>query len=127
MSAPEPLDPGNTTRHACPTSERFEAPFPPSSVAATLALGRLTHKNPTSEQSLPNVTTRIESPLELLTPREMQVLYLLSQGQSNSQIARSLVISQGTAKLHVHRIITKLGVSDRTQAAILAISSGVFA
>jgi DNA-binding NarL/FixJ family response regulator len=67
-----------------------------------------------------------KSLLGLLTPREMQVLYLLSRGQKNGQIARSLVISPGTAKLHVHRVITKLGVSDRTQAAIVAISSHIF-
>ena len=56
-----------------------------------------------------------------LSPREMEVLDLLVQGKSNQQIARELSISVSTVKNHVHRIITKLGVSDRVQAAILAI------
>ena len=64
--------------------------------------------------------------LERLTRREIQVLHLLSRGENNNEIAKSLVISPGTAKLHVHRVICKLGVSDRTQAAIVAISSGIF-
>jgi DNA-binding NarL/FixJ family response regulator len=56
-----------------------------------------------------------------LSPREVEVLELLVRGQSNQQIARELSISLSTVKNHVHRIITKLGVSDRVQAAILAI------
>jgi DNA-binding NarL/FixJ family response regulator len=56
-----------------------------------------------------------------LSPREVEVLELLVRGQSNQQIARDLSISQSTAKNHVHHIISKLGVSDRVQAAILAI------
>ena len=70
--------------------------------------------------------TAQEALLGLLTPREIQVLYLLSRGQSNSQIAKSLVISSGTAKLHVHHVITKLKVCDRTQAVIVALNSGIF-
>ena len=62
---------------------------------------------------------------EPLTPREAEVLELLAQGQTNREIARSLVVSVGTAKLHVHRVISKLGVCDRTQAALLAISLGL--
>ena len=60
-----------------------------------------------------------------LTPRELEVLRLLASGQTNQQIANTLVISRGTAKIHVERIIRKLGVSDRTQAAIRAIESGL--
>jgi DNA-binding NarL/FixJ family response regulator len=56
-----------------------------------------------------------------LSPREVEVLELLVRGQSNQQIAGELSISLSTVKNHVHRIITKLGVSDRVQAAILAI------
>jgi DNA-binding NarL/FixJ family response regulator len=66
--------------------------------------------------------TRGPAPLhEHLTPRELEVLELLVQGQTNREIARDLVISPGTAKIHVERIIAKLGVSDRTQAAVRAI------
>lgn len=56
-----------------------------------------------------------------LSPREVEVLELIVRGQSNKQIASELSISMSTVKNHVHRIITKLGVSDRVQAAILAI------
>ena len=60
-----------------------------------------------------------------LTPREIEVLTLLSQGQTNPQIAQNLTVSRGTVKIHVQHIISKLGVSDRTQAAVRAIEAGV--
>jgi DNA-binding NarL/FixJ family response regulator len=63
--------------------------------------------------------------IENLTPREIEVLRLLSQGQTNPQIAQNLVVSRGTVKIHVQHIISKLGVSDRTQAAVRAIESGI--
>lgn len=63
--------------------------------------------------------------LESLTYRELEVLRLLAAGQSNPEIARNLVISRGTAKIHVQHIITKLGVSDRTQAVVKAIELGL--
>jgi len=55
---------------------------------------------------------------DALTPRETEVLGLLTTGQTNQQIAQTLTMSKGTAKVHVERIIRKLGVSDRTQAAV---------
>jgi DNA-binding NarL/FixJ family response regulator len=63
--------------------------------------------------------------IENLTPREIEVLTLLSRGQTNPQIARNLTVSRGTVKIHVQHIISKLGVSDRTQAAVRAIEAGV--
>lgn len=60
-----------------------------------------------------------------LTKRELEVLRLLAQGQSNPDIARTLVIARPTAKTHVERIIRKLGVSDRTQAVVRAIDLGL--
>jgi DNA-binding NarL/FixJ family response regulator len=63
--------------------------------------------------------------IEALTPREVEVLKLLSQGQTNPQIAQNLMVSRGTVKIHVQHIISKLGVSDRTQAAVRAIEAGV--
>ena len=63
--------------------------------------------------------------LQELTPRELEVLQLVAQGKNNPQIAQELVISRATAKTHVERIIRKLGVSDRTQAAICAIELGL--
>ncbi len=77
----------------------------------------------------PPVESRLRSAdatqLEALTPRELEVLGLLAQGKSNPQIAQELTISRATAKTHVERIIGKLGVSDRTQAALLAIELGL--
>jgi DNA-binding NarL/FixJ family response regulator len=61
------------------------------------------------------------SPLEVLSPRELDVLRLIARGRTNRQIAYDLLVSVSTVKKHVHQIITKLGVSDRTQAAISAI------
>lgn len=60
-----------------------------------------------------------------LTPREREVLQLVAEGQTNREIAGVLAISPGTVKTHVERIIAKLGVSDRTQAAVHAIESGL--
>lgn len=62
---------------------------------------------------------------EPLTPREAEVLGLLATGLTNQQIAQTLVISKGTVKVHVERIIRKLNVSDRTQAAVRAIEMGL--
>lgn len=59
-----------------------------------------------------------------LSPREREVLTLLARGMSNRQIARALVITLNTAKVHVDHILAKLGVRDRTQAAIRGIELG---
>ncbi len=67
----------------------------------------------------------VAPPAVALTPREVEVLRLLARGKSNPQIAQELVIARPTAKTHVERIIRKLGVSDRTQAAIRAIELGI--
>ena len=61
--------------------------------------------------------------IERLTPREVEVLKLLSQGQTNPQIAQNLLFSVSTVKAQVRSILSKLGVSDRTQAAVRAIES----
>lgn len=67
----------------------------------------------------------VESCPAYLTPREREVLRLISKGQTNSEIANTLLISRGTAKVHVEHIIEKLGVSDRTQAAVRAVQMGL--
>jgi DNA-binding NarL/FixJ family response regulator len=54
------------------------------------------------------------------TPRELEVISCLKKGQSNKLIARKLTICEGTVKLHVRRIMKKLGVENRTQAALVA-------
>jgi two-component system, NarL family, response regulator LiaR len=66
-----------------------------------------------------------EEPRERLTPRERQVLELIAQGRPNKLIARELEISEKTVKAHVSRVLEKLGVSDRTQAALYAVRSGL--
>jgi DNA-binding NarL/FixJ family response regulator len=60
-----------------------------------------------------------------LTPRELEVLRRLAAGKTNRSIAQELYISLSTVKRHVERIISKLGVSDRTQAAVRAVELGV--
>jgi DNA-binding NarL/FixJ family response regulator len=62
-----------------------------------------------------------------LTPREREVLRLVTEGQTNREIAGQLGISAGTVKNHVEHIIAKLGVSDRTQAAVYALRHGMLA
>ncbi len=63
--------------------------------------------------------------LEALSPREREVLQLLVQGLTNKEIAREMQYSVATVKSTVQRIIDKLGVSDRTQAAVLAVQAGM--
>jgi NarL family two-component system response regulator LiaR len=62
---------------------------------------------------------------ERLTPREREVLQLLVEGSANKQIARRLAITEKTVKTHVSSILQKLGVPDRTAAAVLAIRQGL--
>jgi NarL family two-component system response regulator LiaR len=82
-------------------------------------------------QLSPDVAARLmrevgvpESP-ETLTERETDVLRLLAQGKANKEIAATLVIGEKTVKTHVSNILSKLGVSSRTQAALYAVRSGL--
>jgi DNA-binding NarL/FixJ family response regulator len=74
-----------------------------------------------SEPATNHTGRRTEKQLENLTPREVEVLKLLSQGHTNPQIAQTLLFSVSTVKAQVRSILNKLGVSDRTQAAVRAI------
>jgi DNA-binding CsgD family transcriptional regulator len=63
--------------------------------------------------------------VQRLTVRELDVLRLMADGRSNKEIAQELSLSDKTVKTHVSSVLGKLGVSDRTQAAVLAVRSGL--
>jgi len=74
------------------------------------------------------IDTRAGSPvpaptIEILTPREREVLQLIAHGMSNKEIAEKLVVAEKTVKTHVSSILSKLHLTDRTQAAIYAVRS----
>jgi DNA-binding NarL/FixJ family response regulator len=75
---------------------------------------------PTAQRQLMELLRRPRDPLQTLTERESDVLRLIGQGCSNKVIARDLGLSEGTVKGYVSQILAKLGVADRTQAALLA-------
>ena len=76
-----------------------------------------------SEQTSEVKATELPAEIAALTPREKEVLVHLGNGASNREIAEALYISEGTVKNHVTRILSQLGLRDRTQAALLAQSS----
>ena len=74
------------------------------------------------------LTRRMAAPqvgLSALTAREREILALVAQGHSNREIAEQLVISERTARTHVSNVLSKLQLSSRTQAALLAIREGL--
>jgi DNA-binding CsgD family transcriptional regulator len=84
--------------------ELFDAVRPPEKVAETIG----------AQSSLKAVTN-----LPALTEREKQVLASVSKGKQNKIIAAELDLSEHTVKLHIHNVISKLGVNNRTEAAVL--------
>ena len=74
-----------------------------------------------SNQSTQPLTTITDK----LTEREIEVLRLLAKGSNNKDIAERLFLSEGTVRNHVSTILSKLGVSDRTQAAVIALQHGL--
>ena len=103
--------PSEKLYEAIRAAARGESFLQPSVAAKVLAeFTRLVAMNPSRPAALPDP----------LSEREMEVLRLLARGASNREIAQALVIAEGTVKNHVTGILNKLGVSDRTQAALKA-------
>lgn len=76
--------------------------------------------HPQAQRQMLGWLRRPASPVNQLTARERSVLTLLAEGMSNKLIARQLDLTEGTVKGYVSQILDKLGVADRTQAALLA-------
>lgn len=84
--------------------------------------GQLMSQYAESDQASPIIA---DDGISGLTAREQDVLRLIASGKSNRSIAEELFISEKTVKSHVSRILSKLGLTDRTQAAIFAVKHGL--
>jgi NarL family two-component system response regulator LiaR len=77
-------------------------------------------------QLVSEVSGKVEySPIDDLTSRELDILRLIASGRSNKEIAGDLTLTEGTVKGYVSNVLAKLGVQDRTQAALLAVREGL--
>lgn len=74
-------------------------------------------------QAIRGRSTSSEAQPAMLTKREKDVLKLIAKGQSNKMIARSLDIAEGTVKVHVKRLLNKLGMRSRTEAAVWVVEN----
>jgi DNA-binding CsgD family transcriptional regulator len=88
-----------------------------NAIAGIIALAISQHQGVTRSES-------DQSILETLTPREREIFAMLPAGLSNKELGHKLGIASGTVKIHVERILNKLGVKDRTQAAVRAVELG---
>ncbi|MBD2430875.1 MULTISPECIES: response regulator transcription factor [Fischerella] len=75
--------------------------------------------------STEDYTKNLSITVNPLTQREQEILSLIAQGKTNQEIAEALYITTGTVRVHVHAILHKLEVRDRTQAVIVAMQAGL--
>ena len=96
-----------------------------SKVVTSLARVQVTENHPLTVESTnsAHVDTTLRTPD--LTNREVEVLRLIARGATNREVAQQLVISEGTVKNHISNILGRLGLRDRTQAAIYAREHGL--
>jgi DNA-binding NarL/FixJ family response regulator len=92
-------------------------------VLAPAATRRLIRQFTTQQAEPPSSSRRAAQIQHALTSREQDVFSLIAAGMSNSEIAARLHLSEGTVKIHVGRILAKLGLRDRVQAVVLAYES----
>ena len=94
-----------------------------NAVLAPGATSRLVRQFATTQPPEPSSSHRAAQIQQALTSREQDVFSHIAAGQSDSEIAASLFLSEGTVKIHVGRILAKLGLRDRVQAVVLAYES----
>jgi NarL family two-component system response regulator LiaR len=93
----------------------------------SVAMGRMTLPPELTQRMLADHSAKSKHSDDVLTEREMDVLRCLAEGLSNKEIAERLNISTATVRSHVSHILSKLGVSNRTQAALYAREQGLIA
>jgi DNA-binding NarL/FixJ family response regulator len=105
-------------------AQRGESPLQPSVAAKLVARLR---SQPDEQSTTPGAITGASggAPIEELTEREREILRHVARGASNREIGESLYITEGTVKNHVSNILNKLGLRDRTQAALWARAHGL--
>lgn len=135
-SSQPPEDPDPSRSSAGAESDESPRSFPlPVDRSAVRPFDQPAHEGGTSLSKVPPQSDRsgLAPPLpfpgsslpDSLTRREREVLLLLARGRTNAEIAEEFVISQGTVKTHVKRILAKLNLHDRTQVVVFAYESGL--
>jgi DNA-binding NarL/FixJ family response regulator len=93
--------------------------------AAAALLNQLPRSQRAPADTLPDDREDVIDLIEPLSPRELEVLRLMTRGMANKQIAQELVITEHTVKFHIRAILGKLGAANRTEAVTLALQKGL--